>query len=54
MMKWKNTGKKSAGLALLILTMSLSGCGQTAATADHGDVALIEPEGITRNYEEAD
>lgn len=54
MMKWKNTGKKSAGLALLILTMSLSGCGQTAATADHGDVALIEPEGIALNYEEAD
>ena len=54
MMKWKNTGKKSAGLALLILTMSLSGCRQPAGTPEHGDGALIEPEGNALNYEEAD
>lgn len=53
MRKWMKSGK-IAGLAALVMTLSISGCGQSALPAsDKGDVALLEPEGIALSYEEA-
>lgn len=53
MIRGKGAKIKTAGLAALIMALALSGCGQTSTSVDKGDIALLEPDGVALNYEEA-